>query len=258
MPLLLELLVCMSSNLRQVSARQSTSLGRMWIMITNMITIYWQEREIDWDKDILGLLTTPSKEGLQSHPLAYLVWEAVTCGRRRYDPEEYQSLDNRYYCPPHATSTSPSHPMHRPWRGHSSSRSRSGSPQSRGPPSPQVSTPPDTPPPPYSPSVANHMPSFNQRGPPIVRSKTRDLPSILVANPPQWKARFEKVPDLHKRFLMEVCSLIVNTAALTQFAKGCGISDYTISRAAMDNLGNDGECIKQALCRWWMSSNTHP
>ena len=57
---------------------------------------------------------------------------------------------------------------------------------------------------------------------------------------------------------MEVCSLIVNTAELAQFAKGCGISDYTISRAAMDNLGNDGECIEQALCRWWMSSNTHP
>ena len=57
---------------------------------------------------------------------------------------------------------------------------------------------------------------------------------------------------------MEVCSLIVNTAELAQFAKGCGISDYTISRAAMDNLGNDGECIEQALCRWWMSSNIHP
>ena len=57
---------------------------------------------------------------------------------------------------------------------------------------------------------------------------------------------------------MEVCNLIVNTAELAQFAKGCGISDYTISRAAMDNMGNDGECIEQALCRWWMSSNTHP
>ena len=57
---------------------------------------------------------------------------------------------------------------------------------------------------------------------------------------------------------MEVCSLIVNTAELAQFAKGCGISDYTISRAAMDNLGNDGKCIQQALCRWWLSSNTHP
>ena len=57
---------------------------------------------------------------------------------------------------------------------------------------------------------------------------------------------------------MEVCSLIVITAELAQFAKGCGISDYTISRAAMDNLGNNGECIEQALCQWWMSSNTHP
>ena len=58
--------------------------------------------------------------------------------------------------------------------------------------------------------------------------------------------------------MMEVCSLIVNTAELAQFAKGCGISDYTISRAALDNLGNDGECIEQALCQWWMSSNIHP
>ena len=57
---------------------------------------------------------------------------------------------------------------------------------------------------------------------------------------------------------MEVCSLIVNTAKLAQFAKGCGISDYTISRVAMDNLGNDGEYIEQALCWWWMSSNTQP
>ena len=57
---------------------------------------------------------------------------------------------------------------------------------------------------------------------------------------------------------MEVCNLIVNTAELAQFAKGCGISDYTISRVSLDNLGNDGECIEQALCLWWMSSNTHP
>ena len=92
----------------------------------------------------------------------------------------------------------------------------------------------------------------------MVRSKSRDLPSILVTNDPQWKNRFKKIPDLHKRFLMEVCSLIVNTAELAQFAKGCGISDYTISRAALDNMGNDGECIEQALCRWWMSSNIHP
>ena len=26
----------------------------------------------------------------------------------------------------------------------------------------------------------------------------------------------------------------------------------------MDNLGNDGECIEQVLCRCWMSSNTNP
>ena len=48
----------------------------------------------------------------------------------------------------------------------------------------------------------------------------------------------------------------MNTAELAQFAKGCGISDYTISRAAMENLGNDGEFIEQALCQCWMSSHT--
>ena len=57
---------------------------------------------------------------------------------------------------------------------------------------------------------------------------------------------------------MEVCGLIVNTAELAQFTKGCGISNHIISRATMDNLGNDGECIGQALCRWWMSSTSHP
>ena len=92
----------------------------------------------------------------------------------------------------------------------------------------------------------------------MVRSKSRDLPSILVSNDPQWKIRFKKVPDLHKRFLMEVCDLIVNTAELAQFAKGCGISDYIISRAALDNMGNNGECIEHALCQWWISSNMHP
>ena len=106
--------------------------------------------------------------------------------------------------------------------------------------------------------MTKRSPPTGQGVPPIVRSKSRDLPSILVANDPQWKIRFKKVPDLHRRFRMEVCSLIVNTAELAQFAKGCGTSDYTISRAAMDNLGNDGECIEQALCRWRMSSNIDP
>ena len=191
-----------------------------------------------------------------THP-AYLVQGAVPHGRR-YDPEECQSPDNRYYHPPCETSTSPLCQVHRTWRGHSSSRSRSGSPHPRHPSSPQVSSSPGTPPPPYSPSVGSCLPPSIQKGTPIVRSKTRDLSSIFVADTPQWKTRFEKVPDLHKRFLMEVCSLIVNTAELAQFAKGCGISNYMVSRATMDNSGNDGECIEQALCRWWMSSNTHP
>ena len=46
---------------------------------------------------------------------------------------------------------------------------------------------------------------------------------------------------------MEVCSL----------PRAVGLV-ITQSGATMDNLGNDGECIEQALCRWWMSSNTHP
>ena len=54
-----------------------------------------------------------------------------------YDPEEYWSPDNRYYHPPHATNTSPLCQVCRAWRGHSSSRSRSGSPQPRCPPSPR-------------------------------------------------------------------------------------------------------------------------
>ena len=56
----------------------------------------------------------------------------------------------------------------------------------------------------------------------MVRSKSRDLPSILVSNDSEWKNNFKKVPDLHKRFLMEVCSLIVNTAELAQFVKAVG------------------------------------
>ena len=43
---------------------------------------------------------------------AYLVWRDVTHCRRRYDPEEYQSPDNRYYCPPHTTSTLVPHTQH--------------------------------------------------------------------------------------------------------------------------------------------------
>ena len=128
----------------------------------------------------------------------------------------------------------------------------------RNQPSPPASPSPESPPPPYTSSVSKRSPPVGQGIPLMVRSKSRDLPSILVSNDPQWKIRFKKVPDLHKRFLMEVCSLIVNTAELAQFAKGCGISDYTISRAALDNMGNDGECVEQVLCRWLMSSNIHP
>ena len=190
--------------------------------------------------------------------LAYLFQGAITRGWRRYDQDEYRSPDNRYYQPQCENNISPLSQCRNTHRCQSYSRSRSDSPPLRNPPSPQGSPPPGSPPPPYTSSVTKWSPSIGQGIPPMVRSKSRDLPSILVANDPQWKIRFKKVPDLHKRFLMEVCSLIVNTAELAQFAKGCGISDYTISRAAMDNLGNDGESIEQAPCRWWMSSNTDP
>ena len=189
---------------------------------------------------------------------AYLVRGAVTRGRRRYDQDEYRSPDNRYYQPRHENSGVPQDRRQSSRRRRSSSRSRRLGPPLWNQPPPPASPSPGSPPPPYASSVSKGSPPSEQGIPPLVRSKSRDLPSILVSNDPLWKIRFKKVPDLHKRFLMEVCGLIVNTAELAQFAKGCGISDYIISRAALDNMGNDGECIEQALCRWWISSNVHP
>ena len=60
-----------------------------------MITIYWQDREVDWDKETLGFLITGFQEGkaLQTSttpsdwPILSRV--AVPHGRRRYDPAEY-------------------------------------------------------------------------------------------------------------------------------------------------------------------------
>ena len=189
---------------------------------------------------------------------AYLVRGAITRGRRRYDQDEYRSPDNRYYQPQRENGDSP-HDCRRNLRRHRPcSRSRRNSPPLWNQPSPPAYPSPGSPPPPYTSSVLKGSPPVEQGIPPMVRSKSRDLPSILVSNDPQWKIRFKTVPDLQKRFLMEVCGLIVNTAELAQFAKGCEISDYIISRAALDNMGNDGECIEQALCRWWISSNMHP
>ena len=99
-----------------------------------VIYIPWEDVDYDYQHDYYLLARERSRLGqggfrTADHPfqrrpsitdfynpthLAYLVWGAVTHGRRRYDPEEYQSPDNRYYHPPRATSTSPSHPMRRP------------------------------------------------------------------------------------------------------------------------------------------------
>ena len=67
------------------------------------------------------------------------------------------------------------------------SRSRSSSPPLRNPPSPQVSSPQGSSLPPYTSSVTKWSPPSGQGVPPIVRSKLRNLPSILVADNPQWK-----------------------------------------------------------------------
>ena len=125
---------------------------------------------------------------------AYLVQGAVPHGRRRYDPAEYLSPENRYYHPPHETSTHPVCQAHRTWRSHSPSRSRSRSPQPRHPPSPQVSTPPGTPPPPYSPSVGSCLPPSNQRGPPFSDQRQgiyhQSLSQIPLSGKPDLK-RFQ-------------------------------------------------------------------
>ena len=61
--LLLELMVHMNSSLGQDFAKQSTSLGRMWTMITIMTTTYLQGRETDWDWGTLEFQTIPFKGG---------------------------------------------------------------------------------------------------------------------------------------------------------------------------------------------------
>ena len=61
--LLLKLMVSMNSSLSQGFAKQSTSLGRMWTMITIMTTTYLQGRETDWDWGTLEFQTIPFKEG---------------------------------------------------------------------------------------------------------------------------------------------------------------------------------------------------
>ena len=61
--LLLELMVSMNSSLSQGFAKQSTSLGRMWTMITIMTTTYLQGRETDWDWGTLEFQTIPFKGG---------------------------------------------------------------------------------------------------------------------------------------------------------------------------------------------------
>ena len=222
------------------------------------VHIPWEDMDYDYNHDYYLLARERDRLGMgdfmisdrpfQRRPsvtdfynpirLAYLVQGAITRGRRRYDQDEYRSPDNRYYQPRRENNDSPQDQSRNIRRHRSCSRSRRDSPPLRNQSSPPASPSPGSPPPPYTSSVSKWSPPVGQGIPPIVRSKSRDLPSILVANDPQWKIRFKNVPDLHERFLMEVCSLIVNTAELAQFAKGCGISDYTISRAALDNMGN--------------------
>ena len=133
------------------------------------VHIPWEDMDYNYNHDYYLLMRERNRLGLgdlrvSDHPfqrrqsitdffnptqLAYLFQGAVPHGRRKYDPEEYQSPDNRYYHPPCETITSPLCQVHRTWRGHSSSRSRSRSPHPRHPSCPQVSSPPGTPPPPY-------------------------------------------------------------------------------------------------------------
>ena len=242
------------------------------------VHIPWEDMDYDYNHDYYLLARERDRLGMRhfmisDHPfqrrpsvtdfynpthLAYLIRGAVTRGWRRYDQDEYRSPDNRYYQPRRENNDSPPDHHQNLRRRLSRSRSRRDSPPLRNQPSTPASPSPGSPPPPYTSSVSKRSSPVGQGIPPMVRSKSRDMPSILISNDAQWKIRFKKVSDLHRRFLMEVCGLIVNTAELAQFAKGCGISDYIISRAALDNMGNDGECIEQALCRWRMSSNMHP
>ena len=46
---LLELVVYMNFSLGQGFVKQSIFLGRIWIMITITIPIYWPGKEIDWE-----------------------------------------------------------------------------------------------------------------------------------------------------------------------------------------------------------------
>ena len=82
--------------------------------------IPWEDVDYDYNHDYYLLVRERDRLGLgdfrtsdrpfQRRPsitdfynlthLAYLVQEDVTHGRRRYDPEEYRSPDNRYYRPP--------------------------------------------------------------------------------------------------------------------------------------------------------------
>ena len=63
MPPLLKPMATMNSNLSQGFAKQSTSLGRMWTMITITITICSPERQTGWGWGTLEFQTAPLKGG---------------------------------------------------------------------------------------------------------------------------------------------------------------------------------------------------
>ena len=99
----------MNSNLGLDFVKQSISLGKIWIMITIMITICWPGKEIDWD----GVSDRPFQrwpsvtDFYNPTHLAYLIRGAVTRSWQRYDQDEYRSPDNRYYQPRRESDDSP-------------------------------------------------------------------------------------------------------------------------------------------------------
>ena len=218
----------MNSNLDLDFVRQSIFLGKIWIMIT-IIDYYLLARE----RDRLGMgdfmisdrpfQRQPSVTDFYNptHP-AYLVWGAVTRGRRRYDQDEYRSPDNRYYQPRRENNNSlQDHHWNLCWR-RSCSRSRRNSPPLRNQPSPPASPSPISPPPPYTSSVSKRSSPVGQGIPPMVRSKSRDLPSILVSNDAQWKIRFKKVQTCIGGFWWRSAALLWTQLSWPSLLKAVG------------------------------------
>ena len=154
---LLELVVYMNSSLGQDFAKQFIFLGRIWIIITIMITIYWPGKEIDWGWGTLWFLTIPFKDDpalqtsaipptqlILSKELSHgtegdMIWMNINLLITDIIILHMQGIPALFSL------------WHTPWRHHSYSRSRSDSPPWSQPPLPQVSSSQGTLPPPYSP-----------------------------------------------------------------------------------------------------------